>query len=142
MWVLMQAFISSCSCYLLKVAAPDRGRLCNAMKETDPFYKSHRWQKKRALILRRDGYKCQQAKRYGKSVQANTVHHVFPREFFPEYQWESWNLISLSDKEHNALHDRNTGTLTARGIELMERIGRRYNIDTTAAKERMPSPIS
>lgn len=91
----------------------------------DPFYKSKRWEKKRAKILRRDRYQCQESKRFGKNVQADTVHHIFPRDKYPEYQWSDWNLISLSAAEHNKMHDRYTDELTDKGKSLMERTKRR-----------------
>ena len=102
-----------------------------AMRNTDSlFYKSSRWESKRQKILRRDGYMCQYFKRLGKYRPAETVHHIFPRELFPEYQWESWNLISLSNEAHNMMHDRNTHELTKVGKELLLRTARKYRIDT------------
>lgn len=94
----------------------------------DPFYKTTRWRKLREKIMRRDGYMCQISKRYGKAVQADTVHHIFPREEFPEYQWEPWNLISLSNEQHNAMHDRETNKLTDKGEELRIRTARRQGL--------------
>lgn len=91
-------------------------------------YQSKRWQKKRAKILRRDKYICQLSKRYGKIRQANTVHHIFPVEYFPEYQWEEWNMISICNEEHNALHDRETHKLTKKGMELLMRTARAQGI--------------
>ncbi|MCR5448443.1 MAG: hypothetical protein K6F23_03535 [Solobacterium sp.] len=100
------------------------------MKKTlDKFYKSTRWKKLRESILRRDGYMCQLTKRYGKLVEANTVHHIFPREYFPEFQWETWNLISLSAVAHNTLHDRDTDQLTEEGLELLRRTARRVHLE-------------
>lgn len=86
-----------------------------------PFYKSQRWKDKREKILRRDIYLCQQSKRYGKSEAATTVHHIFPLEFYPELALVSWNLISLCEKQHNAMHDRITHELTTLGLEWQER---------------------
>lgn len=57
------------------------------------------------------------------------MHHIFPREFFPEYQWESWNLISLTKEMHNSLHDRTTDRLTFDGIALLRRTARKMNIE-------------
>ena len=88
------------------------------MKKADPFYKSQKWMKKRAAILKRDGYLCVLSKRYGKTIQADTVHHIYPRERYPEYAFSDWNLISLSTKMHNALHNRDDKTLTAEGEKL------------------------
>ena len=100
------------------------------MKE-DRFYHSVRWERLRERVLRRDGYMCQEAKRYGKAVQATTVHHIFPREDYPQYELEAWNLISLSDKAHNEMHDRNTGKLTDKGRRLLDR---------TAIRQGIPPP--
>lgn len=94
----------------------------------DPFYRSRRWEKLRASVLRRDGYMCQDSKRYGKTVQANTVHHIFPRDEYPEYEWEPWNLISLSSKAHDEMHDRATGKLTEKGKRLLDRTAIEHNI--------------
>ena len=80
------------------------------------------------MALRRDGYQCQLAKRYGKSIPADTVHHIFPREDFPEYQLELWNLISTTKEKHNELHDRGTNSLTDEGVALLVRTARKKNI--------------
>lgn len=95
----------------------------------DPFYKTKRWRHKREVILRRDKYMCQISKRFGKLVEANTVHHIFPRKEFPEYAWEDWNLISVSNAVHNELEDRVSGTLTDKGIALMHRVARERQIE-------------
>ena len=72
---------------------------------------------------------CQLSKRYGKSIEANTVHHIFPREDYPEYQWCEWNLISLSQSVHESLHYRfTTNELTQDGIDLLIRTARKNNI--------------
>lgn len=44
--------------------------------ETNPFYLTPRWQRKRAAILRQDKYLCQECKRYGRMREAKTVHHI------------------------------------------------------------------
>lgn len=90
------------------------------------YYKTRRWELLRAAILKRDGYICQESKRYGRRVSADTVHHVFPRDAFPEYQWEPWNLVSLSAGVHDQMHDRNTGALTDRGVALLRRVAARF----------------
>lgn len=101
-------------------------------KTADPFYKSARWERLRASVLRRDGYMCQDAKRYGKRAEASTVHHIFPRDEFPDYAWEPWNLIALSADAHDKMHDRVTGALTDKGAELLRRTARKYGIETPA----------
>lgn len=85
-----------------------------------------RWRHLRQQILRRDGYRCQEAARFGRNVEADVVHHIWPAEDFPEYAYSAWNLISLSQAAHNAMHDRDTGQLTAQG----ERWRRRTNPPT------------
>lgn len=74
-----------------------------------------RWRQLRAMVLRRDGYKCQESKRYGKLVQADTVHHIWPAEEYPQWAYCEWNLVALSNSAHNAMHDRDTHELTERG---------------------------
>lgn len=91
----------------------------NQMKPFD--YKSSKWKKVKAAALRRDGYKCQLSKRYGKNVPAEIVHHIYPVDEYPEYAYCLWNLISLSREQHNRMHDRNTNKLTDEGIALQRR---------------------
>lgn len=86
----------------------------------DRFYHSKKWERLRRAILARDGYQCQVAKRHGKTRPAAVVHHIFPRESYPQYQWKSWNLISVSAAAHNILHDRDTHALTRYGEELLK----------------------
>ena len=98
------------------------------MKSVDPFYKTAKWCRIRSRVLRRDGYMCQISKRYGKRRQADTVHHIFPRDKYPEYQYADWNLIALSSSVHDTLHDRVTGELSAKGMELLRRTARQRGI--------------
>ena len=84
-------------------------------------YKARRWKRLRAQVMRRDGYRCQLSKRYGKSVPAELVHHIYPVDEFPEYAFAPWNLIAVSRAAHNKLHDRDSDKLTAEGVALMRR---------------------
>ena len=84
-------------------------------------YKSTRWKHLAAKAMKRDGYKCQLSKRYGKQAPAEMVHHIYPVDEYPEYAYCLWNLISLSQAMHNTLHDRNTDKLTAEGVALLRR---------------------
>jgi hypothetical protein len=93
------------------------------------FYKTARWEAKRKAILKRDGYEDQILKRYGKHVPAETVHHIFPVEDYPEFKWSTWNLISVSKDTHNKLHDRATGSLSDEGMALLKRTARKYNLE-------------
>ena len=103
-------------------------------------YKSKRWQRLREKVLRRDGYQCQIAARYGKRVEANTVHHVFPASRYPQYAWQEWNLISVSAAAHNTLHVRDSDELTEAGMELLLRTARKYGIEPPAPFGSAPEP--
>lgn len=85
-------------------------------------YKSKRWKTLRARILRRDGYQCRECRRYGKAVQADTVHHVYPASLYPELCWATWNLVSLCSTCHNAMHDRSGERLTDAGLAWCRRV--------------------
>lgn len=82
-------------------------------------YYGSKWKKKREKILKLDGYKCRVAAMYGKKEEANTVHHIYPADEYPQYAWEDWNLISVSQASHNKLENRSTGELTELGQKLM-----------------------
>lgn len=85
------------------------------------FYRGKRWERLRARVLKRDEYICREHRRYGKRVTATTVHHVWPREDCPQYEYESWNLASLCTDCHNAMHNRQDNSLTERGQMLRDR---------------------
>ncbi len=89
---------------------------------SDNYLKDKRYKQVRAKALRRDKYLCQRCKRYGKKVSADTTHHVYPVEFYPEYRFSLWNLISLCSKCHDRMHVRKTHELTAEGLALQKRI--------------------
>lgn len=84
-------------------------------------YNSAKWHRLREKILRRDGYMCQWSKRYGRIVKAETVHHIWPVEDYPEFEWCEWNLISLSNEAHNKMHNRESGRLSEEGNALRRR---------------------
>ena len=94
----------------------------------DDFYKSARWQRLRAAALRRDNYQCQLEARRGRLVEAEVVHHIFPREQFPEYQWELWNLISITAENHRQLHEKYGNKLTPVGERLRAEVAAREGI--------------
>ncbi len=83
-------------------------------------YHSAKWRKKREHILRLDGYMDVIDKRYGRFTEAVTVHHIYPAKAYPEYSYCDWNLISVSQKTHNKLENRQMGELTEMGRKLME----------------------
>lgn len=92
-------------------------------------YDSKRWKRLAAAIMRRDKYQCQYARRYGRMVPAEVVHHIFPAEDYPELAWEPWNLIALSRAAHNRMHDRDSNELTQTGEELLRRIAQKNGFD-------------
>lgn len=96
------------------------------MQYDKEFLVSKAWRIKRQKILRRDGYQCQVSKRYGKNVDGNVIHHIFPRSEFPEYSLCDWNLITVSLSMHNRLESEDG--LTAEGIDLLRRTARKNNI--------------
>ncbi|MDE6706851.1 MAG: HNH endonuclease [Oscillospiraceae bacterium] len=75
----------------------------------DTFYKSAVWKRKRAVIMRRDGYQCQDCKRYGRLREAVTVHHIQHLDEHPELALQSENLISLCAECHNKRHPEKGG---------------------------------
>lgn len=96
-----------------------------------------KWERKRAAILRRDGYRSQIAAQYGRNVPGDTVHHILPVGIFPEYMWESWNLITVTRAEHNKLHDRDTNRLTDKGLELARRTAARRGLNVAEVMEKL-----
>lgn len=79
-------------------------------KTPDPFYKSKHWRNARRMALERDLYictECMEAYRRGEMQRprkAVMVHHIKPREQYPELELELSNLQSLCDPCHNKKH--------------------------------------
>lgn len=96
---------------------------------SDNFYSSKRWLRLRRAILERDGWQCQMAKAQGKKVPATAVHHILPRSQYPQYQWEEWNLISLSFAAHNHLHRRDGEQLSESGQALADETARAHGVE-------------
>ncbi len=92
------------------------------MKTNNPFYKTVKWIKKRGKVLRRDNYECRECKRYGKTTPADTVHHIYPLEFYPLLRLVTINLLSLCNTCHNKMHDRKTNNITKLGIAWQRKI--------------------
>lgn len=106
-------------------------------KENNMDYHSTAWKKRRAAVLHRDEYRCVECRRFGKLKTATTAHHVFPVEYFPQYQWEGWNLASLCSACHDRMHDRETHQLTAAGWNLLERTARKNGKEVTSELRRL-----
>ena len=78
------------------------------------FLGTRRWKRKREAILRRDGYLCQECKRYGRKrnghpVPAEVVHHIQHYDEHPELALDDGNLISLCEGCHNKMHPERGG---------------------------------
>lgn len=85
----------------------------------DSFYDSKAWKQKRKHILLRDKWVDQVALRDGVKIEAILVHHILPREEYPQYALCDWNLISVSQDTHKKrLHEKYTGKLTKLGERL------------------------
>ena len=83
-------------------------------------YNSKKWKRKKEHILRLDGYLDQVELMCGRRREANTVHHIYPAKDYPEYQFEDWNLLSVSASSHNKLENRTTGVLTNLGRDIQQ----------------------
>lgn len=89
-------------------------------------YHDKRWKSKRAYILSRDNFECRESARYGLSVLANTVHHIYPVDLYPELAWTDWNLLSCTIATHNTFHDRDTNEIIGAGLYWQRRFKRRF----------------
>lgn len=82
----------------------------NGTMDEKKFLDSARWLRKRAAVLRRDGYLCQDCKRYGRKTPATLVHHVIPFAEDAARALDEKNLVSLCEACHNRRHpERATG---------------------------------
>ena len=99
------------------------------MKQRDLIH-SPKWRWKRQNILRRDGYIDQYIlQKEGRTVEADLVHHILPKEKFPQYELADWNLISVSRRTHmTILHNPISGELTIEGRRLMIETAFKNNI--------------
>ena len=73
------------------------------------FYDSAKWHRVRAAILARDGYLCQECKKFGRRTEAVTVHHIIHLEDNRALAYKAENLISLCRKCHNKAHPEKGG---------------------------------
>ena len=79
-------------------------------KKNDPFYTSAAWRAVREQALLRDHYICQKCLKRAEMGKlftphpATMVHHIKPRQLFPELELELDNLESLCDACHNEEH--------------------------------------
>ncbi|MBS4750332.1 HNH endonuclease [Carnobacteriaceae bacterium zg-ZUI78] len=96
------------------------------MKKIRGSLKTTRWKKFRQRILRRDNFLCQESLRFGKSEQAEMVHHIFPVSEYPELEFVEWNCLSLTNKMHNTFHDRNSNKIIKNGLHWQKKRKREF----------------
>ena len=90
------------------------------------FYRSPAWARKREHILRRDGYQCQECRRYGRTTAGTVVHHLTQITDAWPLRLADSNLLTLCARCHDASHDRSGEALSASGEAMRERLlGRR-----------------
>lgn len=85
-------------------------------------YKDKRWRSKRDTALRRDKYECRNCKRFGITTTATVVHHVWFLKDYPKWWLCLWNLISLCEKCHNKMHNRDSDIPTELGEYWQDKI--------------------
>ena len=90
---------------------------------------NRRWQRLRKRALERDGHRCREAIRYGRIEPATHVHHIWPAEDYPEFAYCLWNLISLTQANHEAMHHKTTRKLTALGLRWKNRTPPRSDVE-------------
>lgn len=86
------------------------------------YLKDKKYLRARENALRRDKYICRRCRRFGKKVSADTAHHIYPVEFYPQWRFSLWNLISLCSACHNKMHSRETHELTEEGLTLQSQV--------------------
>lgn len=98
------------------------------MKKQVDFYHTKAWVRVRGKVLRRDGYKDFWRARFGISEPAETVHHVFMLDDFPELALDPRNLVAVSLYTHRHILHKPDGSLTEDGKKLQALIFRNYKI--------------
>ena len=81
-----------------------------------PSLKSKKWLRFRDKIMRKYDYLCQESLRYGISVAAEMVHHIFPVTESPELEFIEWNCLPLTNKKHTTFHDRKNDKIINQGL--------------------------
>ena len=100
--------------------------------DSDQFIWSEKWREKSQKVLRRDNYLDQYVlQKENRAIPADMVHHILPRESFPQYAMEDWNLIAVSRSTHNKILHTIKGKLTRAGKALMYETAWRNGIKMT-----------
>ncbi|HEM3451962.1 TPA: HNH endonuclease [Streptococcus suis] len=85
-------------------------------KKVRQSLKTKKWEKFRDKMMRKSDYLCQESLRYGLSVSAEMVHHIFPVSEYPELEFVEWNCLALTNRKHNTFHDRVNDKVVGQGI--------------------------
>lgn len=79
------------------------------------IYNDIRYKRARAACLARAGNKCEECRRYGRSVDATTAHHVKPVEQYPELAFDASNLRAICAACHSKEHPEKGGNRGRKG---------------------------
>lgn len=83
---------------------------------TDSFYFSREWLALRARVLQRDGNRCTVAWLLGGPCRGDLhVHHIEPREEFPELALEESNCGTACASHHSKWDSARRAIIRARG---------------------------
>ncbi len=88
--------------------------------------KTKKWEKFRDKMMRKSDYLCQESLRYGLSVPAEMIHHIFPVSEYPELEFVEWNCLALTNRKHNTFHDRVNDKVVGQGIYWQKRERRNF----------------
>ncbi|WP_191987482.1 HNH endonuclease [Lacticaseibacillus suibinensis] len=88
--------------------------------------------------MRKYNYEDQEAKRYGRIVQATMIHHIYPLADYPMLALQTWNLLPLSAASHNKMHDRLTDEVTGAGLYWQQK--RRRDFEKFFADKNLDPP--
>lgn len=77
--------------------------------DTDKFYASPQWRRKRKDIIERDNRECQRCKKEGRVGPGETVHHIKHLTDRPDLALVDDNLITLCYSCHNLEHPEKFG---------------------------------
>lgn len=83
--------------YSFEVETPEKGTWGRGGTADIKFYQGKYWRSRRAYILNRDNYLCQECKRQGKLTEGNVVDHIKPRHSFNDRQ----QLEGVPEREDN-----------------------------------------
>lgn len=61
-----------------------------------------KWQKKRLIIMRRDGWKCRVCNETNKALH---VHHLYYQKGFMIWDYDNESLVTLCKECHSDIHN-------------------------------------